>query len=550
MASSIVDAAVYYRMSTPKQEDSIDRQRSTCEPYAAAHGYKIVAEYADEGIAGDEFAKRGDLQRLLKDARDGRFRVILVDEPSRLSRQNVMEFIATVAYPLQAAGVSLDTVSKGPVRWDDLGQFIVAAVDFHESHAECLNKSRRVLSQHLEQAKRGEYLGGPAPYAYRLERNPEGWMRLVVDAVKAEHVRLMYRLYDEGNTLIGIAMELKRRGVASPSGRARWSRKSIYAVLTNRKYVGDFVWGKRASGKHNRQANGRMRQRRDGERCYAENAPEEWIVLENNHEPIVDRDLFTRVQARLADSADKSTPHANGGPFLLSKLLVCGHCGAYMIGYSQPTGPRYSCGGHRRYGPDYCHRHTLREGVIVDMLVRKLQEAFLDPDWLQSLREEVRRLEAETRDEKRLERLRRRAQTLEQKLRRGYDQLLSLSATLRDGFQARLEELTAEKEAVQAELQRAEAESPVRDLEEIITAVEAELWRLHEAVQSADPPLLRQVLREFISKVELHFTYYPGPAGRRMSQVGGGVIHLRKQLRLSPATSRRNGRGPCRGTRT
>jgi DNA invertase Pin-like site-specific DNA recombinase len=100
-------------MSTDKQEDSIDRQLSNVRPYAERKGYRLSDEhtYTDAGIAGDEFEKRPALQRLLRDAAAGRFDVLLCDEVARLSRQKFTEYVAKVAYPLEQAGVTLDTVS-------------------------------------------------------------------------------------------------------------------------------------------------------------------------------------------------------------------------------------------------------------------------------------------------------------------------------------------------------------------------------------------------------------------------------------------------------
>src|SRR5262249_52397370 len=105
-------------MSTTDQEGSIERQQSQARPYAEKQGYRIVAEYADEVIAGDGFAKGPGLQRLLADARAGKFSVVVCDEPSRLSRQRPIDFIQDVAGPLDRAGVRLDTVTRGSVDWD------------------------------------------------------------------------------------------------------------------------------------------------------------------------------------------------------------------------------------------------------------------------------------------------------------------------------------------------------------------------------------------------------------------------------------------------
>src|SRR5262249_18855397 len=85
----------YYRKSTDEQEQSIDRQRAQVERYAAARGYRLLREYTDEGIAGDIFDRRPDFQQMLQAAQHREFEVIVVDEPSRLSRQNPIELIAT-----------------------------------------------------------------------------------------------------------------------------------------------------------------------------------------------------------------------------------------------------------------------------------------------------------------------------------------------------------------------------------------------------------------------------------------------------------------------
>src|SRR5262249_43012281 len=113
-------AVAYYRMSSLKQSDSIARQKSQVEPEIAALGFLPVGVYEEPGIPGDEFAKRPALQRLLRDAKAGKFDVIVVDELSRLSRQDVISFISTIIAPLRDAGVRLHTVEQGPVDWENL----------------------------------------------------------------------------------------------------------------------------------------------------------------------------------------------------------------------------------------------------------------------------------------------------------------------------------------------------------------------------------------------------------------------------------------------
>jgi DNA invertase Pin-like site-specific DNA recombinase len=119
---SSVSAVAYYRTSTDKQEHSIARQKGQVVPYARQNGYELVGEYADAGIAGDELARRGGFQKLLRDAAAGKFTTILVDEPSRLSRQDPIDFIVKVVDPLRKAGVAVDTVVSGPLDYESLAR--------------------------------------------------------------------------------------------------------------------------------------------------------------------------------------------------------------------------------------------------------------------------------------------------------------------------------------------------------------------------------------------------------------------------------------------
>src|SRR5262249_54550642 len=137
---------LYCRMSTDQQADSIDRQRSQVLPHCERKCYHVVGEYLDEGIAGDEFARRPGLQRLLADATAGKFDVVAVDEVSRLSRQKYTEFIATVAHPLDKAGVTVDSVAEGAIGWEDMADILRMSIYQPTAHGESQRNSRRVLT--------------------------------------------------------------------------------------------------------------------------------------------------------------------------------------------------------------------------------------------------------------------------------------------------------------------------------------------------------------------------------------------------------------------
>src|SRR5262245_26098937 len=131
-----VKAAALYRNSDDKQENSVDRQRDGVVPYARRKGYDIVAEYTFDGIPGDEIGRHADWKRLMRDAVAGRWSVLVMDEPSRLSREDPDDFIADVKRPLKRAGVRVDTASRGVLDWDSIAGDIMTLVHSHQSRDE------------------------------------------------------------------------------------------------------------------------------------------------------------------------------------------------------------------------------------------------------------------------------------------------------------------------------------------------------------------------------------------------------------------------------
>jgi DNA invertase Pin-like site-specific DNA recombinase len=501
-----IDAAAYYRMSDDRQENSIERQRSQVEPYASRKRYRIVREYIDEGISGDEITRRKHFQRMLRDAQTGLFQVILCDDKDRFGRFDSIDSGEVVA-PLRRKGVQLDAVANGLVDWNSFAGRITDAVLQEAKQLEQEAISRRVLTNQLLKAQQGIDTGGRVLYGYRWEYTPAGIKHLVPDGRKAEVVRLLFTMYDQGHTLYALAEELYRRAVPSPNGRSRWTRSVIQRILQNRRYVGDWTWGVHGFGKRHRYSKDGIRPTDRARRGQVRNPPAEWLVCPDHHEPLIDRDIFERVQARLAGNRSWTTPHVNGGSLVLSRLLVCGHCGAYLVGVTDHGHRQYVCGGYLAYGKGHCRRNRVPEDGMVRVIVRKLREAFLDPENLQRLRQEMRALEEAQQSGDNLARLRQQLAALEHTIKQGNERLLILPPDRLPGVIVALREQERERDAARAELHRAESHSPVRHLESQIAEAEAVLWRLEEALQAEDAAMLREAIRVAVSRVTLYWTH-------------------------------------------
>jgi DNA invertase Pin-like site-specific DNA recombinase len=519
-------------MSTDRQESSIDRQRSQVLPYAEKHGYAIVREYADPGIAGDEIAKRKEFQRMLRDAQTGAFRAILCDDKDRFGRFDSIDLGEIVA-PLRRKGVWLDTVAQGKIDWHSFAGRITDAVRQEAKHQEINDISRRMLSKQLMAVKAGKYVGGPPIYGYRLEPEPTRGKIHVPDGHKADVVRFIFRRYDEGATIGQIIRELFERGIRSPRGGARWSRNVVWELLQKRKYLGHGVWGVKPMGKRHRHGgNGQLVETKPGEPRQQRLPVDSWIILVDSHEPLIDRELFERVQAKLKGNRKRTTPHTGGGGFVLTRLLVCGHCGGFMLGCTRKGVHVYSCGRAIQYGKGVCNLNTIQEAPLVRLLLRKLQDAFLDPANMKKLRDEVRAQDEAAKSEGNLQALEKRAGQLKRKIEQGAARLLELPKEVVADAAAALARLKKERADLLDEIKHIKASSPSDDLEKQIASAEALLWRLQDAQVNDDWPLLRELLRETFDHVELRWTHVEHPKQTR-SRLEGGVIYLRQQTDIN-----------------
>jgi DNA invertase Pin-like site-specific DNA recombinase len=540
LTRELIPIAAYLRMSDDRQENSIERQKSQIIPHADSHGYEIVAWYMDEGIPGDEILKRREFQRMLRDAQAGRFGGILCDDKDRFGRFDSIDLGEVVA-PLRRKGIWLETVAQGRIEWNTFAGRITDVVLQEAKDMESEAMSRRVLSGQLLKARQGITTGGQATYGYRWETSKH-WSRprLVPDGRKADVVRLIFRMYDQGETLMTISRELGERAVPSPRGRDRWTRAVIQRLLRNRRYVGDWTWGVHPQGKRHWHGLGGLRSKERAKRHARQNPAEAWIIIPDDHEPLVSREVFERVQARLAHNLTLTAPQGAGGCFVLNRLLVCKHCGSFLNGITEKRGRGgnrakrrvYICRGYLAYGRTYCKRNWVPEQSLLNGILRMLREAYLDPANLDKMRAEEARRQAADRSSSNLDRIRKAIADLDQKIRQGNKQLLLIPADRIPGAAEQLREWETDRDALKRELRRIKTEAPLDDLNQKIAEAKDALWRLQDAIKEKDLPLLRTVLGEMISRIELNWTHHR-VGGQTRCRLNGGALLLRPTEELS-----------------
>jgi len=190
--------------------------------------------------------------------------------------------------------------------------------------------------------------GGTTAFGVRVdnpgskkERNGRP-QRLVFGSSDAvETVRLIFQWYVDGNSLRAVVSRLNGAGIKTRDGNT-WTVTSVRYHLTNRVYVGDFVWNQRCQAEFHGIRGGSVVAKPTKGTTDASDR----IIFEDVYPAIIDRKTFDAVQERLASRSTPSTPHRNGGDFLLSGLLRCAKCKSHMYGMTIGGTQYYICGGY------------------------------------------------------------------------------------------------------------------------------------------------------------------------------------------------------------
>jgi len=519
-------AVLYLRMSDDRQERSIADQRAELLAYATKHGYRILREYTDSGVSGDDTKRRAGFLRMREDAQKGDFQVVLSWDQDRFGRFDPIEGGYWIL-PFRNAGVRLETMAQGQIDWNDFAGRLLYLVQQEAKHAYLRDLSRNVLRGQVAKAREGRGADGSAPYGYRIDDD-----RRVIVPKEAAVVRRIFDEYLSAGAIRGVAASLNADGIPSPRGK-QWRSSTIRSLLVNRKYTGDFIWGKYAAGYYYGMNDGEIMPRQKTDNRQSTNP----IEHPDHFEAIVDRKVFEAVQKRLKRQRRDTSPlHHKGKRFLLTGLLKCGHCGYAMIGYHwdrKKTGERvkmYTCSSHHFQGKKVCTRNTIPEASLVDCVVRIIQQRYLSPENLDRLREALRQQQTQNSQPEPLDtdRVRKQVAELDRRIDNGAERIFSAPSSLTNTLYKKLEQLRAERDRVHAQLEDAKRRLDGTDQqgsEAVENAISA-LRDLSGAFENADPVDTRELLASLVSRIDLFFDRHKCRKYTRTS-FREGLIHVR-----------------------
>ena len=416
--------AIYIRLSKEDarsfdESESVSNQRAIIEEHIASFNdgdeYIIVDEYVDDGISGTTDDEREDFQRMLSDIKKGRINCVIVKDLARSFRNysdqgyylddwfprfNV-RFISLFHQPLDSY--------KEPQNMRSIAVPIQGVLN--ENHcAETSDKVREVFDM---KRRNGEHIGSFAAYGYIKDPNDKN--ALVIDEEAAEVVRDIFTKFLDGMSKNAIVHYLNEHGVLSPAAYKRerlglkyqnpsidptkrplWGPVTITTILKNRMYCGDMVQG---------------RYRVKSYKIHVQEVvPEdEWYIVENTHEAIIDRDTFDKVQRLLL--RDTRTAPQKKQIYLFSGFLRCADCGKAMTRSKVGGTVYYYCRTYKDQSKSACTKHTIRHNRLeLAVLYAIQQQVYLAVDYTKTI-ERINRAPLVKSQSKKL------ADTIEQKER-------------------------------------------------------------------------------------------------------------------------------------
>ena len=374
------NVGLYIRLSREDDDktlesESIINQKSLLTQYVKENNLRLVDIYIDDGYSGTNF-DRPEFKRMIDDILKGKINMVITKDMSRLGRdyigtgELIEKFFPTHGVRYIAVTDNIDTYLDNSN--NDIAPFKAIMNDMYAKDI-----SKKIKSSLRAKQKEGKWVGGRTPFGYMPDPNNKN--KLIIFEEQAAVVRRIFDMCLEGLTCYKIALKLTNEKVKTPAeyysfewknsyhlNYGVWNYKTIKDILTNRMYIGDLVQNKR------NKVNYKVKK-------IIKNNPENYIIVENTHKPIIEKEIFYEVQKRIPKNVgrkDKKEVH------LLDGLLYCGDCGHRISITSRRKKDNrcYTiCNYYRSYMKNHvCTTHSNNYDELEKIIINSLTNLYLN----------------------------------------------------------------------------------------------------------------------------------------------------------------------------
>ncbi len=377
-------AALYIRLSKEDVDkekkgddsESIVNQRLLLMNYAIEHQFSIVDVYSDEDYSG-LYDDRPAFDRLIQDCKMGKINVVIAKTQSRFTR-NMEHMEKYLHHIFPVLGIRFIGVVDG-VDTQSIANKKSRQINGLVNEWYCEDLSNNIKAVFKQKMRAGQFLAGFAPYGY--QKDPCDHHKLVVDEYAATVVKRIFSLYLKGYSHKKIAAVLEDEKILSPTAYKKnqglnyvntkanefsvkygfWSETTIKRILSNETYIGTLVQGTCTKASYK-------------DKKVVAVPKEEWIVVENHHEPIIEIDTFQKV----ADIRKKRRICTKQGTVhLFAGKLRCATCKHTMIksgGVRNKEGDWFlRCQLANKSRMQECTSHSIRFSIVEEVIKRKIQ---------------------------------------------------------------------------------------------------------------------------------------------------------------------------------
>ena len=493
--------ALYIRLSKEDESEgpseSVTNQKSLLDDFVKKNRLSVYDTYIDDGWSGTNF-DRPDFQRMIGDIEAKKVNMVITKDLSRLGRDYIMtgHYMERYFPEKRVRYISLlDGIDTGvESSANDITPFRAIMNDMYAKDI-----SKKIKSVKRDKQRKGQFIGGKPMYGYKM--HPTEKNKIIIDEEVAPTVRRIFAMALSGVSCRQIATTLNEEGVLTPAvycgwnmGRkgpyaGLWSSERISEMLQNETYIGNMVQGRTVKISYK------------SKKCLRQ-ARENWVVVEGTHEPLIDAEIFQKVQM-LVNSRKRTKSRTYD--FLLRGLIFCHECGypLAVINRKNAAGEErlfFICRTYQRFTKaGVCTCHSIKEKTVTDAVlakVREVCEAYLDPAKLLPIAKE-----AISNADK--------ASCAEAEIQSLHSKIDSLTANLDKMYMDKLSGILSDDDFqriyLKAKAQRSQLENQLKTLEQEKEAPVSKDDRAKELVQRflESVPTNRELLFSLIERVEL-----------------------------------------------
>lgn len=379
-------AGVYLRLSVEDENkdisNSIVSQKELIDEFLMKNDdIDVFNYYTDDGYSGTDF-ERPSFKKMFQDMQSKKINTVIVKDLSRLGRNylEVGNYIEQIFPLFNIRFISITDNIDSFLNPQSITNINLPLKNLMNEEY-CRDISNKIKTALKTMRRNGQFISGVAPYGYI--KDPEDKHHLIIDEESSKVVKLIFNLCLSGLGTTNIAKELNKRNIINPTAYRKktinkkkienkadtvWTTSMVSKILYNQIYCGDMVQGrsKNMSYKIHKKVN----------------IPEdEWDIVENTHEPIIDRENFEKVKAtRSKRKYNWNRNKTNASVF--SGHLKCADCGKNMmkvlVSRRKVSGTTikeyaYVCPTYSKTSKEMCSRHYIKENDLRITITRSLK---------------------------------------------------------------------------------------------------------------------------------------------------------------------------------